>query len=49
MIDWNTYREQVIAGVGRFAELRAETVRGYRAIGGAGLRARHRLAGVCCA
>ena len=36
MIDWNTYRQQVIAGVGDFAKLSPETVRGYSALGGAG-------------
>jgi AhpD family alkylhydroperoxidase len=33
MIDWNTYREQVVAGVGGFAKLSPETVRGYAAMG----------------
>jgi AhpD family alkylhydroperoxidase len=36
MIDWNTYRQQVVAGVGGFAKLSPETVRGYGAMGGAG-------------
>ena len=36
MIDWNTYRHQVVAGVGGFAKLSSETVRGYAAMGGAG-------------
>jgi alkylhydroperoxidase/carboxymuconolactone decarboxylase family protein YurZ len=36
MIDWNTYRQQVVAGVGGFAKLSSETVRGYAAMGGAG-------------
>jgi AhpD family alkylhydroperoxidase len=29
MIDWNTYRQQVTAGVGHFGKLRPDTVRGY--------------------
>jgi hypothetical protein len=36
MIDWNTYRQQVVAGVGGFAKLSPETVKGYGAMGGAG-------------
>jgi AhpD family alkylhydroperoxidase len=36
MIDWNTYRQQVVTGVGDFAKLSPETVRGYGAMGGAG-------------
>jgi AhpD family alkylhydroperoxidase len=36
MIDWNTYRQQVVAGVAGFAKLSPETVRGYGAMGGAG-------------
>ena len=36
MSDWNTYRQQVVAGVGGFAKLSPETVRGYGAMGGAG-------------
>jgi hypothetical protein len=36
MIHWNTYRQQVVAGVGGFAKLSPETVRGYGAMGGAG-------------
>jgi AhpD family alkylhydroperoxidase len=36
MIDWNTYRQQVVNGVGNIAKLSPETVRGYSAMGGAG-------------
>jgi AhpD family alkylhydroperoxidase len=36
MIDWNTYRQQFVAGVGGFAKLSPEMVRGYGAMGGAG-------------
>jgi AhpD family alkylhydroperoxidase len=36
MIDWNTYRQQVVAGVSNFAKLSPETVRGYGAMGSAG-------------
>jgi AhpD family alkylhydroperoxidase len=36
MIDWNAYRQQVVAGVGDLAKLSPDTVRGYGAMGGAG-------------
>ena len=36
MIDWNTYRRQVVTGVGDLAKLSPDTVRGYGAMGGAG-------------
>jgi len=36
MFDWNAYRRQVVSGVGAFAELSPDTVRGYGAMGGAG-------------
>lgn len=36
MMDWNTYRQQVVAGVGGLAKLSPETIRGYGAMGGAG-------------
>ncbi|XYD06674.1 carboxymuconolactone decarboxylase family protein [Methylobacterium sp. NMS12] len=36
MIDWNTYRQQVTAGVGQFAKLSPDTVRGYGALSTAG-------------
>jgi len=38
MKDWNGYRGQVIAGVGEFAKLSPETVRGYAALSGAGAK-----------
>jgi PAS domain S-box-containing protein len=36
MIDWNTYRQQVVAAVGGFAKLSLETLKGFGAMGGAG-------------
>jgi AhpD family alkylhydroperoxidase len=36
MIDWNTYRQQVTAGVGHFAKLSPDTVRGYGTLSTAG-------------
>jgi len=32
MIDWNTYRQQLIAGVNGVAKLSPDTVKGYRFI-----------------
>jgi AhpD family alkylhydroperoxidase len=36
MMDWNTYRQQVGAGVGGFAKLSPDTVRGYGTLSTAG-------------
>lgn len=41
MIDWNTYRQQVVAGVGDLARLSPDTVKGYGAMGGAGQKTGH--------
>jgi AhpD family alkylhydroperoxidase len=41
MLDWNTYRGQVVAGVGEFAKLSPDTVKGYAALGGAGAKTGH--------
>jgi AhpD family alkylhydroperoxidase len=41
MLDWNAYRQQVVAGVGDFAKLSPETVRGYGALGAAGQKTGH--------
>nr|WP_084582893.1 carboxymuconolactone decarboxylase family protein [Sphingomonas azotifigens] len=41
MLDWNTYREQVLAGVGSLGKLTPDTVRGYAMIGGAGAKTNH--------
>jgi AhpD family alkylhydroperoxidase len=41
MLDWNTYRQQLIASVGGFAKLSPDTVRGYSALGGAGQKTGH--------
>ena len=35
MLDWNTYRQQVVAGVGDVAKLSPETVKGYIGLSGA--------------
>lgn len=41
MLDWNSYRQQIIAGVGGLAKLSPDTVRGYGALGGAGAKTGH--------
>ena len=41
MHDWNTYRQQVIAGVGELSKLSPDTVRGYGTLGGAGAKTGH--------
>jgi AhpD family alkylhydroperoxidase len=41
MHDWNTYRQQVIAGVGELGKLSPDTVRGYGTLGGAGAKTGH--------
>ncbi|OWJ65036.1 alkylhydroperoxidase [Inquilinus limosus] len=41
MHDWNTYRQQLIAGVGELGKLSPDTVRGYAALGGAGAKTNH--------
>jgi AhpD family alkylhydroperoxidase len=38
MIDWNTYRQQVVAGVSGIAKLSPDTVRGYAQLGQAGAK-----------
>ena len=39
MMDWNAYRQQVVAGVGDIAKLSPDTVKGYGALGAAGQKA----------
>jgi AhpD family alkylhydroperoxidase len=41
MIDWNTYRSQVLAGVGSLAKLTPDTVKGYAQLGQAGAHTGH--------
>src|SRR5271169_644538 len=41
MMDWNTYRQQVVAGVGGLAKLTPDTVRGYAAMGLVGQKTGH--------
>lgn len=41
MHDWNTYRGQIVAGVGAIAKLSPDTVKGYATLGGAGAKTGH--------
>jgi AhpD family alkylhydroperoxidase len=41
MMDWNQYRQQVVAGIGSFAKLTPETVRGIGAMSAAGAKTGH--------
>lgn len=41
MMDWNGYREQVLAGVGAIGKLSPDTTRGYAALSAAGTKTGH--------
>ena len=41
MHDWNSYRQQLVAGVGNFGKLNPDTVKGYVTLSGAGQKAGH--------
>ena len=41
MLDWNSYRQQILAGVGDFGKLSPDTVRGYMSLSGAGAKTGH--------
>lgn len=41
MLDWNTYRSKIMAGVGGLGKLSPDTVRGYVALGAAGEKTGH--------
>lgn len=41
MMDWNTYRQQILAGVGEMGKLSGDTVRGYVQLGSAGGKTNH--------
>lgn len=38
MLDWNTYRGQILARVGEIGKLSPDTVKGYMALSGAGTK-----------
>ena len=41
MLDWNDYRNQVLARVGEIGKLSPDTVKGYAALSGAGAKTGH--------
>src|SRR3981081_2406619 len=41
MLDWNTYRQQLVAGVGGFGKLNPDVVKGYTTLSRAGQKAGH--------
>jgi AhpD family alkylhydroperoxidase len=41
MLDWNSYRQQILAGVGDLGKLSPDTVRGYMSLSGAGAKTGH--------
>jgi AhpD family alkylhydroperoxidase len=41
MLDWNTYRQQLVTGVGGIARLSPDTIKGYAQLGQAGARTGH--------
>lgn len=41
MMDWNGYRDQVLAGVGQIGKLSPDTTRGYATLSGAGAKTGH--------
>src|SRR4030088_2558179 len=41
MLDWNNYRQQLVAGVGGFAKLNPDIVKGYTTLSRAGQKAGH--------
>src|SRR3979490_393354 len=41
MLDWNTYRQQLVAGVGGFGKLNPDIIKGYTPLSRAGQKAGH--------
>lgn len=41
MLDWNTYRQQIMTGVSEVAKLSPETVKGYAGLAGASKKTAH--------
>jgi hypothetical protein len=39
MLDWNTYRQQLLAGVGGFGKLNPDIIKGYTTLSRAGQKA----------
>ena len=41
MLDWNEYRNQILARIGEIGKLSPDTIKGYMALGGAGTKTGH--------
>ena len=41
MLDWNSYRQQLMETIGRIARLSPDTVKGYGSLSSAGLKTNH--------
>lgn len=41
MLDWNEYRNQILARIGEIGKLSPDTIKGYMALGGAGTKPGH--------
>ena len=41
MLDWNEYRNQILARTGEIGKLSPDTIKGYMALGGAGAKTGH--------
>jgi AhpD family alkylhydroperoxidase len=41
MLNWNDYRNQILARIGEIGKLSPDTVKGYAALGGAGAKTGH--------
>ena len=41
MLDWNTYRQQILAGVGDIGKISPDTVKGYMGLSGAAAKNGH--------
>ena len=41
MLDWNEYRNQILARLGEIGKLSSDTIKGYVALGGAGAKSGH--------
>jgi AhpD family alkylhydroperoxidase len=41
MLDWNDYRNQILAHIGEIGKLSPDTVKGYAALSGAGAKTGH--------
>ena len=41
MLNWNDYRNQILARIGEIGKLSPDTIKGYMALGGAGAKTGH--------